>query len=206
MKFKLYILRVTAAALIMMPLIQGCSIFPVPESHSVRYYDIGFPEKQYCTGLNLSISPLTGGRGDESRMVFRTTDNRVSFDPYNRWSFTPSALVRRYLQLAFKNCSRPEAVDYIVSGEILRFDGDLQDNTAHLVIKFEIRSPENISDELIGKKIYSSTVKTSRKSATAFAEAMGAAMKEITELFADDIRELKKKLETTPENQPAGKK
>ena len=187
---KFFSLSASLAVLI----VSGCSFLPTPSNRPINYYDIGFPGKTYHTGANLVINPLTGRAGQELRMVFRDSSNRIKFDTFNRWSCSPNELVRRFLQLALKDKS-DSTPDLAVRGEIIRFDGSLNKKCVNLVIKFTLTPPSD-NDNILSQKIYKTTVPVTEIKATAYAEAMSSAMNTITGKLAEDIKQLQKKSDT----------
>jgi len=174
-------------------IISACSILPSPENIKILYYDIGFPAKTYNTDIGIQFSPIIGGIGDETKMVFREAPNTIQFDSFNRWSNSPSKLVQCYLLLALNN--KKDTIDYVINGEIVRFDCDLTKKTANLAIKITIKSykAKNADKNFVSQIIYTSSIPIEKKRATAYAEGMQKAMAEITNKIVNDLKHLKKK-------------
>jgi len=171
-------------------ILNGCSIFPSPLKMDIHYYDIGFPKKKINPGIGINVMPFSGGLGTESRMIFRDNVNRIKFDAYNRWSFSPAKLIQRYISLSFDD-QKISKVAYYISGEVLRFDGDLINKTANLSIQVDIRTLE--LNKLISSEIYSTSVPVKEETATAYASAMEEAMAQIIDKIGLQIKHSKGK-------------
>ena len=174
-------------------MITACSIFPSPRNLTIHYYDIGFPPKQYKSKVGVQIFPFIGGVGDEVRMVFRHDSNNVQFDSYNRWSSSPAKLMQCYLSLALNN--NKSKIDYSMTGEVLRFEGDLAKKTANIAIKITLKSTKKSKekDAYLSQIVYSSSVPVEKETATAYAVAMEQAMAKITQQIVKNIQTLKTK-------------
>ena len=179
------ILSVTGAVLL-----SSCSILPRPEVTEIHYYDIGFPDKSINTELAISVLTFSGGVGTESRMVFRNNHNKVLFDAYNRWSYSPAKLVQRYLALAFDD-NKIAPTMYVVNGEILRFDGNIENKTANLSMKIDT-SPVD-GKGTISSEVYSVSIPVEEETATGYAKAMQKAMQIITLKIDKQLKSLEKK-------------
>ena len=171
-------------------LLSSCSILPKPTVTEIHYYDIGFPEKNINTELAISVLTFTGGVGADSRMVFRNNTNKVQFDAYNRWSYSPAKLVQRYLSLAFDD-NKIAPTMYMVKGEILRFDGNIENKTANLSMKIDTSPVEG--NTTISSEVYSVSIPVKNETATAYAEAMQKAMHVITLKIEKQLKSLKKR-------------
>jgi ABC-type uncharacterized transport system auxiliary subunit len=176
--------------LILIIFLSGCSIFPSPSQIDINYYDIGFPEKKINTDVPFNVLPLTGGVGTEPRMIFRRETNQIAFDAYNRWSFSPAKLIQRYISLSFDDGKISE-VKHFISGDVLRFDGDLVNKTANISIKLDINSYDH--NKLISSEIYSVSVPVKGENATAYAKGMEEGMSQIIEKIAIQIKQSKGK-------------
>ena len=171
-------------------ILNGCSIFPSPNKVDIHYYDIGFPKKKINPGIGINVMPFTGGLGTEPRMIFRDNVNKIKFDAYNRWSFSPAKLIQRYISLSFDD-QKISKVTYYISGEVLRFDGDLVNKTANLSIQIDIRTLE--LNKLISSEIYSASVPVKGNTATAYASGMEEAMTQIIDKIGIQIKQIKGK-------------
>ena len=178
---------------VLLIILSACSIFPSPSSVKIHYYDIGVPGKNYKPKVSMQILPFIGGVGDENRMVFRKSSNSIEFDSYNRWANIPSKMVQCYLTLAFSNNNSDIA--YSMTGEVLKFEGDLDKKTANIAVKIIISSRKNLDrDEKYSSQfVYTSSVPVKKESAHAYAIAMEKAMKDITGQIAKQIQKLKSK-------------
>lgn len=171
-------------------ILNGCSIFPSPLSVDINYYDIGFPEKTINPEAGIIVMPFSGGIGTEPRMIFRGSSNKIQFDAYNRWCFSPAKLIQRYMSLAFDD-NKISTVHFLVSGDILRFEGDLVNKTANLSLKVDIHSYQ--LNELISSEVYNVSIPVKEITATSYAEAMGKAMGKTIDKIAVQIKKSKGK-------------
>lgn len=184
---KIYLIISTACCLF---IFNACSIFPSPRQIDINYYDIGFPEKKINMDVPFNVLPLTGGVGTEPRMIFRRETNQIAFDAYNRWSFSPAKLIQRYISLSFDDGKITE-VKHFISGDILRFDGDLVNKTANISIKVDVNSYDH--NNLISSEIYSVSVPVKGEKATAYAKGMEKGISQIIEKIAIQIKQSKGK-------------
>ena len=182
------IIRICAAAVCPLYLFTACSILPVPDSTPVSYYDIGFPEKPYSGVPPLKINAFSGSVGNETKMVFRTGPNKISIDIYNQWSQSPSNLLHRYFILAFSGSET--APKYIIDGKILRFEGDLDAMQADIMIRVIVKNAAD--SKVVLNSVIEGSAPFKTKSASAFAEATGTAIADITRKLAEQIKALKK--------------
>ncbi len=171
-------------------IVSGCSIFPPPPDIEINYYDIGFPLKTINPETGIYLNTFDGGIGNESKMVFRDSSNNVQFDSFNRWCFPPAKLIQRYLSLAFDD-KKIAPVTYLISGEIIRFDGDLTKKTANLSLKIDIKSTRD--NELVSSEVYQIEKPVQEKTATAYAAAMENGIVEITKKIEKQIKQIEKK-------------
>ena len=181
-------LRFSALAALPLFIFTACSIIPEPEAIQVNYYDIGFPVKTYSGLPSIKINTFSGTLGNETKMLFRTAPNKISIDIYNQWSQAPSNLLQRYFILAFTD-NGAAAPEYILNGKILRMEGDLEKMQADIVVRVTVQRSSDSTVVLNTVLQASAPFKT--KSASAFAEAMGTAVAEITQQLADKIKPLK---------------
>ena len=182
---------ISAGAALLM--ISACSIFPSPRSLTIHYYDIGSPQKQHKSKVGVQIFPFIGGVGDEARMVFRHASNNVQFDSYNRWANSPAKLIQCYLSLALNN--NKTEIDYSMTGEVLRFEGNIEKKTANIAIKITLKSTKKNKDKksYLSQIVYSSSVPVEKETATAYAVAMEKAIAKVTQQIVKQIQTLKKK-------------
>jgi len=171
----------------------ACSILPSPAKVEITYYDLGTPDKIYEIPAGIQFPPIMGGVGDETKMVFKGSSNTIKFDPFNRWADSPAKLVRCYMTLALKN--KTNTINYVMNGEILRFDCDLEKKTANIAIKITLKSykAKKADKRFISQIIYSESVPIKEKSGTAYAEAMQKAIAQITKQIADQLTQAKKR-------------
>jgi len=166
-------------------ILNGCSIFPSPLKVDINYYDIGFPKEMVDPGTGINVMPFQGGVGTEPRMIFRDSSNRIQFDPYNRWSFSPAKLVQRYLSQSFSD-EKESKIKFYIQGEVLRFDGDLESDTSNISLKVDIYSIK--TNYLISSKTYSVSVPVKEKTATEYAKAMEKGMGQLVPKIASQIK------------------
>ena len=187
---KRIIISITAVAALLM--VSACSVFPKPQDIPTHYYDIGLPSKQYHSNIGVQIFPFVGGVGDEVRMTFRKSSNRVEFDSYNKWANSPAKLVQCYLAFALNNNN--VQVDYSMTGEILKFECNLHKKTADLAVKITLKSEKKDKDNQrrIYQEVFSSSIPVEQETASAYAAGMSQAMADITQQIIKKVENLKK--------------
>jgi ABC-type uncharacterized transport system auxiliary subunit len=176
-------MRIIGLSLLLLTLFSmGCSILPDPEDQPIYYFDIGAPETKNQMKEVVKLSTVEFVVCEKTLMSFRDGGNSVRFDEFNRWSDLPSNLLRKHFLLALNNTSstKPNTLSQGKSLDvyILRFDLDLQKKTANVTALFVIHGTD-------GRRIFWRTMIEAEKrvktdSAAGFAEAMGAAVSDLT--------------------------
>lgn len=182
----------TFAAIIV--LCGGCNIFPEIKKTKVNYFEIGFDEKdksQPKENYRIIVNRVEAEGPYYQRMVFKTSENSVDFDEYNRWSQSPSKMLKNYLKLALNNpdMNVPEERQFILNANILRFDSDLEDNTSNLVLEVDIKRKSD--DACVLNKIFVEKVKVEKNKAVFYVEGMKKAVSNVAEAIRKKMSSVK---------------
>ena len=162
----------------------GCGIFSKEPYRVVNYYDFDCKtEKQY--GVNINISEITADRPYSDKMVFRISANRIEIDEFNRWSGSPSELVKRYFTLYFDNSSSAKPSDYAMKAEIMQIEADLNKPCVKLMMQVSIRSMQN--DKIVVQKVYREEIPVVKVTGESFARGVETALQKISDEIAKDL-------------------
>jgi len=169
----------------------GCSILPTPPEVPVHYFDIGFPKPMEKSEVSVMITPFVTSGPYNARMVFRNSANSIEFDEFNRWSDSPAELLQRYFTLALGagKVQKKDSKQLVLSGELLRFDGDLTNNTANLILAISIRDKDG--KEPISRHIFREKVSVTEVTASGYAKGMEQAVGKIVTAVKAKIRKQK---------------
>ena len=121
-------------------------------------------------------------------MCFRSGGNKIRLDSFSRWSQPPASLLQRYLALAIRGTVNGNSDTVEISGEIMRFDGDLDSKTAHICLLATVSKVNDDGSDLILRDIFSATMPFDGKSTSSFTKAMGAAAEKIAADLAARIK------------------
>ena len=178
---KVYYLRIFISA-ISVCLLTSCVLSPKP-FRSVTYHDIGTPEILNTKGPFVTFSRFSMNGPYKNKMVFRTQDNILEIDEYNKWAQAPEVMVGRYMALAFRG--KPESDDtkrYSVVATVMVFEAQESSSNALLIVEYTIVEP------LQGrKKSFSRTFTANMKSMNS--ENLAGAMADIAANFANQLKE-----------------
>jgi ABC-type uncharacterized transport system auxiliary subunit len=159
----------------------GCSNFIGRSDSKVNYFDIGYPPSSIES--NVLKEPVVIGNFDSTspfyeRMVFRTSERYQKIDDYNRWSSTPSQMLKRYFILALegKNIEKiDKEKEYLeLDANILSLEADIQKKIVTLILKIDITYGKNETIEY--SKIINVQEKLDEITANQFAEALRKAV------------------------------
>lgn len=119
----------------------SCILSPTP-FHEVRYHDLGNPDIINANGPYVDFSKFTTSGPYKTKMVFRSENNELQINEYNRWAQSPESLIGRYLQIAFRaNPPNGNMKKYSVNGTVLVFEADKKKQQAVLIIEYTIVEP-----------------------------------------------------------------
>lgn len=157
-------------------LLTGCIL--TRESFTpVRYFDLGNPDPSKFSGLKMESGQFSVAGPYRQEMVFRTKDNELVKDSFNRWALTPDDMLSRYLRIALSDV---KGKPYSISGNILSFEADMTRKEAVLTVEYKIVAPADGQNVVSEEKTCTFRSKMDGSSAEAFAAAMSAAVADFT--------------------------
>lgn len=168
----------------------GCGILSPEPYINTNYYDIGFPDaSRGKLTKQVRIKPITVKGPYQNRMVFRMTDTQLAFDEYNRWSPSPTSMLERYLLMAYdmETSEKAPKTAWELTGEILRFEADLNKKTVDLDLYVTIRKEKSNSVAL--EKLFRKQVVVDSVTGNSFAAGM---RKAVNQILVDLDKELSK--------------
>lgn len=162
----------------------GCIFFD--ESYkAVSYYDLKTPENSCPEGLDLKVRIVRNDVSTKYKMVYRTEDNQILIDDYNKWTQPPGLLVNRYMDSVFranKTGGRGKDMSLIFEGRIVFFEMNMITQKAVFGMDYTIT---NASD---GKALLQKNAVFCRKFNSVAAREFAAAMSEAVGEFTDDLK------------------
>lgn len=199
-RFGLFLAAVAAS------LLASCHINLIPETDysDPKTFDLASPAP--ITGLPflVDVETFSSECAGRFKMVFRSDENRISVDEYNRWSMPPGAMLTKYLSARFAAApGTPDQVKPLFSldGTVLVCELNTQKKQVTLMVHYIITEPPEDEFKLSGTESYSIPVEDN--SAESFAEGMNKAAAQ----FADQVvKLLKMEMQSravTPEAVPA---
>ena len=184
-RFGLFLAAVAAS------LLTSCHINLIPETDysDPKTFDLASPAP--ITGLPflVDVETFSSECAGRFKMVFRSDENRISVDEYNRWSMPPGAMLTKYLSARFAAApGTPDQVKPLFSldGTVLVCELNTQKKQVTLMVHYIITEPPEDEFKLSGTESYSIPVDS--VSAEAFAEGMNKAAGQ----FADHVVKLLK--------------
>jgi hypothetical protein len=156
--------------------LSSCIFAPM---HKVSTFDLGVPKTIALRGIRLYVMPFMNNTETAFQMLYRTGKFQVEKDAYNRWIKTPGILVTSYLRDSFR-CNKSTERDYILSGEIILFEINLEKKYTMLSVNYRIKH----KGKYIIKKEATFKQTFDKASPVYFAEAMSKAVS----TFAEDIK------------------
>lgn len=168
-------MRRTTAMALLLSLTMGCSLLPEGSQPPIHFFDIGFPEANPPLGVEVTVKRFRKNGPFGEQMVFRDSSNTLRIDEFNRWSDSPDELLLRYLTLAFGEETDPaiKAAPLVLTGTLLRFDADLTDQTANVIVEVALTTDD---DQVVLKKIIREKVPAESNNASSYAKAMEQAV------------------------------
>jgi len=107
-----------------------------PREYSpINNYDLG---KARQTGIRLNIGTIDQNGPYNSRMMFRTTPEKVEINEYQRWTRSPDLVLNDYLKGSFV-----PGGNYSLEGEIITFENDLVSSKALFIFYYKITDHGN---------------------------------------------------------------
>lgn len=152
-------------------LISGCGILSTQPYIQTYYFDISSPKPSNVSKhQNIQITTITRSGPYRERMVFRTSPNSVEFDEFNRWCMPPDEMVKRYLELVYKNEADPKKEkSYSLNGNLIQLEADPNNNKVIMVIEFELY--EQDVNNKIWEKTFKQQVPVQKVTGESFAKA-----------------------------------
>jgi ABC-type uncharacterized transport system auxiliary subunit len=172
----------------------GCSIFPDIQKTKVNYFEIGFDSEDKAEpkiNYKININRIETEGPYNQRMVFRTSEHSIEFDEYNRWSQSPSMMLRNYLKMAFNNpdANIPEKRQFTLNANILRFDSDIQNKKANLILEVDIK--RNSDDKTVLHEIFVENISVKENKAVFYVEGMKKAISNIVKKIKEKMSSIK---------------
>jgi ABC-type uncharacterized transport system auxiliary subunit len=167
------------AMLVCLLLLSGCIFAP---KHEVATYDLGLPKSSPVKNVNLTIVPFLNNSETSFQMLYRVNNYKIEYDSYNRWSNNPGKLLTFYLKNTFLNdfdTYSTSVNNYTLSGSVVAFEINLQDNYVILSINYSLN--KNKVNILKQSKTYKKYFKN--PSPAVFASSMASAVDE----FVNDL-------------------
>ena len=160
----------------------SCVLSPKP-FRPVTYHDLGTPEIINKQGPFVKFTRFVMNGPYKNKMVFRSTNNKLIIDEYNKWAQTPETMLGRYMALAFRGKSEAgNAKTYLVDITVMSFEALVESGNALLIVEYTIVEPFQ------GKKRSFSRTFTA-KMEKVNPENLAIAMSKIAENFAYLLKE-----------------
>ena len=172
-------------------LLASCHISLIPQTDysDPKTFDLASPTPIAGLPFLVDVETFSSECAGRFKMVFRSDENRISVDEYNRWSMPPGAMLTKYLSARF--AAVPGAADqaktlFSLDGTVLVCELNTQKKQVSLMVHYIITEPPEDTFKISGTESYSIPVKDD--SAESFAEGMNKA----AEQFADQVVKLLK--------------
>lgn len=151
----------------------GCNIISQQPYIRTVYFDLGAPEiQEERKSWNLDVINFETSGPYQTRMVFRKEANIIEFDEFNRWSLTPSEMIKRYFLIAYRseNGIFPNVVEkYLLKGVLVQLEADLQTKIINIIIHISI--VETKSGKEVFTKTFTEKIPVKTVTGAAFAKA-----------------------------------
>jgi hypothetical protein len=158
---------------------------------TVKYYDLDTPAQIVLKKIQVKFLPLDSTEPSKYKMVYRDANGQMLIDDYNKWIQTPSLLLTRYLQSAFKQDDiTPETPELIISGNIFMFRIDLQKNTASLGVNYAIKTSDDDTFKIAFKNSTVFSSKFEKHGPKYFVEAMSKCAGKLISALQKDIKRI----------------
>ena len=168
-RFGLFLAAVAAS------LLASCHINLIPETEfsDPKTFDLASPAPVTGLPFSVDVETFSSECAGRFKMVFRSDENRISVDEYNRWSMPPGAMLTKYLSARF--AAAPGSSDHAkpvfsLDGTVLVCELNMQKKQVSLMVHYIITEPPEDTFKLSGTESYSIPVED--VSAEAFAEGL----------------------------------
>ncbi|NOY75494.1 MAG: hypothetical protein GXP32_06850 [Kiritimatiellaeota bacterium] len=178
----------------------GCNIFPKRVDVPVYYYDITGPSDGAALNVPLKLSSVDCVFSERMSMMFRDGSNSVRIDDFNKWSYLPSALLRRYFIVFLSDSARmnkeskPKVPVLLLRINVVRFDCDLVKRTANTAILFTVYDSK--TSKMIWRRLITAEKKSRTETASGFAAAMSSAIAETASRMVSELNAAKLRTES----------
>lgn len=144
MKFKYASVGLAAAALIA----GGC----LGGYRAVKYYDMQQPPQFEKTALPVKTGAFVNATPVRQRMMFRTAQDELLQDEYNRFAQSPELMLARYLAVAFgehPNGGDGASAQFTIYGTLFLFDFNAETLEAQVGVDYtiELRNPDETGEK-----------------------------------------------------------
>lgn len=183
--------KILSALAIASGFLSGC-IFIDESYKTVSYYDLKTPASSCPEGLDLKVQIVRNDVSTKYKMVYRTEDNQILIDDYNKWTQPPGLMVGRYMDAVFranKTGGKDEAINLIFEGKIVFFEMNMITQKAVFGMDYTITRAAD------GKALLQKNAVFHKKFASVSAKDFAAAMSSAVGEFTDDLKRELVKLE-----------
>ena len=173
-------------------LLASCHINLIPPTDysDPKTFDLASPAPLTGLPFVVDVETFSSECAGRFKMVFRSDENRISVDEYNRWSMPPGAMLTKYLSARFAaapDSSQDHAKPlFSLDGSVLVCELNMEKKQVTLMVHYIITEPPEDTFKLSGTESYSIPVES--VSAEDFAEGMNKAAAQ----FADQVVKLLK--------------
>lgn len=131
------------------------------DAKQINTFDLKYSEAKEKHPYSLEIRTFNGN--SRSKMTWRTDGQKVEVDELNRWNYPPEVLLTQYLSAYFSDNNidgAPGKVpNFIVSGNVLSCDFDLEHKKVNMLIRYSVMSPMSLESEVNGARYFSEDAK-----------------------------------------------
>ena len=172
-------------------LLAACHVNLIPETEysDPKTFDLASPAPVAGLPFAVDVETFSSECAGRFKMVFRSDENRISVDEYNRWSMPPGAMLTKYLSARFAaapDSSGPGKPLFSLDGAVLVCELNMEKKQVTLMVHYIITEPPEDTFKLSGTESYCIPVES--VSAEDFAEGMNKAAAQ----FADQVVKLLK--------------
>ena len=170
-------------AAVLLTICSGCVLTPRSQQQTA-YYDLPVPQAVKQVNF-LQIAAVNNDTPAQSRMIFRTRNNRIEQDGLNCWIQPPERILQRYLTQRFQAAKSAPGKSLTVRCTINAFEFDMVRNEAVLSVKC-LFSKNNQSQTAV----LTAREKITGKTPPELAAAMNKAVESIAEKLTAAAREI----------------
>ena len=167
----------------------GCGVLSTEPYKETTVYDLGVPENVNKSSIPVSIGRFRMDGPYKSRMVLRSSGNKLKFNDYKKWARSPELMLSRYLKLALNTYSDTPGNSfrhYAVDGTIFVFEADEASRSVRLVVAYSIKKTGR-RDHPVASGRASFTTKIDQISSDSISNAMSANAARFAELIVKEL-------------------